>query len=122
MLDLAGGRASFREEFRKDFLGGVTILRHPALVYRRPLAGEPLYAPFAPARPRPVDKTELTFIPYCVIANREITPMTVWVAYGGYVHSAGGWEELLLPEVERQKKQGKQVVFRADAALAKPEL
>ena len=40
----------------------------------------------------------------------------------GNVHSAEGWEELLLPEIERQQKQGKQVVFRADAAFAKPEI
>jgi len=40
----------------------------------------------------------------------------------GNVHSAGDWEELLLPEIERQQKQGKEVVFRADAAFAKPEI
>jgi hypothetical protein len=40
----------------------------------------------------------------------------------GNVHSAEGWEELLLPEIERQQQQGKEVVFRADAAFAKPEL
>ena len=40
----------------------------------------------------------------------------------GNVHSAEGWEELLLPEVEHQQQQGKEVVFRADAAFAKPEL
>ena len=40
----------------------------------------------------------------------------------GNVHSAEGWEELLLPEIERQQEQGKEVVFRADAAFAKPEL
>ena len=40
----------------------------------------------------------------------------------GNVHSAEGWEELLLPEIERQQKLGKEVVFRADAAFAKPEL
>jgi len=40
----------------------------------------------------------------------------------GNVHSAEGWEELLLPEVKRQQQQGKQVVFRADAAFAKPEI
>jgi len=40
----------------------------------------------------------------------------------GNVHSAAGWEELLLPEVERQQRRGKEVVFRADAAFAKPEL
>jgi hypothetical protein len=40
----------------------------------------------------------------------------------GNVHSADGWEELLLPEIERQQKEGTEVVFRADAAFAKPEI
>ena len=40
----------------------------------------------------------------------------------GNVHSADGWEELLLPEIKRQQMPGKEVVFRADAAFAKPEL
>jgi hypothetical protein len=40
----------------------------------------------------------------------------------GNVHSAEGWQELLLPEIERQQRLGKEVVFRADAAFAKPEL
>jgi hypothetical protein len=40
----------------------------------------------------------------------------------GNVHSADGWEELLLPETERQQTLGKEVVFRADATFAKPEV
>ena len=36
--------------------------------------------------------------------------------------SAEGWSELLLPEIERQQEQGKEVVFRADAAFARPKL
>ena len=40
----------------------------------------------------------------------------------GNVHSAEGWEELLLPEIERQQQQDKEMAFRADAAFAKPEL
>ncbi len=40
----------------------------------------------------------------------------------GNVHNAEDWEELLLPEIERQQKLGKEVVFRADAAFAKPEI
>jgi Transposase DDE domain group 1 len=40
----------------------------------------------------------------------------------GNVHSAEDWDELLLPEIERQRKRGKAVVFRADAAFAKPEI
>ncbi len=38
------------------------------------------------------------------------------------MHSADDWAELLLPEIERQQELGKEVVFRADAALAKPEI
>jgi len=40
----------------------------------------------------------------------------------GNVHSAECWEEVLLPEIERQQELGKEVVFRADAAFAKPEI
>jgi hypothetical protein len=40
----------------------------------------------------------------------------------GNVHSAEHWEELLLPEIARQEKSGKEVVFRADAAFAKPQI
>jgi hypothetical protein len=40
----------------------------------------------------------------------------------GNVHSAEDWEELLLPEIERQQQLGKEVVFRANAAFAKPEI
>src|SRR5216683_6022967 len=39
----------------------------------------------------------------------------------GNVHSADGWEELLLPEIERQQMLSKVVVLRGDAAFAKPE-
>ena len=35
----------------------------------------------------------------------------------GNVHSAEDWDEVLLPEIERQQEMGKEVVFRADAAL-----
>ena len=40
----------------------------------------------------------------------------------GNVHSAEDWEELLLPEIERQQRMGKEVALRADAAFAKPEV
>ena len=36
--------------------------------------------------------------------------------------SADDWDELLLPEIERQQAAGKQVTFRGDAAFAKPEI
>ena len=40
----------------------------------------------------------------------------------GNVYSAEGWEELSLPEIERQQRMGKEITFRADAAFAKPEI
>ena len=40
----------------------------------------------------------------------------------GNVHNAEQWEEVLLPEIERQQQRGKDVVVRADAAFAKPKL
>ena len=40
----------------------------------------------------------------------------------GNVHSAEDWDELLLPEIERQQAEGKRVTFRADAPFAKPEI
>jgi hypothetical protein len=40
----------------------------------------------------------------------------------GNMHSADDWEELLLPEIERQQTHKKEVVVRADAAFAKPEI
>jgi hypothetical protein len=40
----------------------------------------------------------------------------------GNVHSADDREELLISEIERQQKLGKEVLFRADAAFAKPDI
>jgi hypothetical protein len=40
----------------------------------------------------------------------------------GNVHSAEDWDEVLLPEIERQQEAGKEAVFRTDAAFAKPEI
>ena len=40
----------------------------------------------------------------------------------GNVSSAEDWDELLLPEIERQQGEGKRVTFRADAAFAKPAI
>ncbi|MCH7626995.1 MAG: IS1380 family transposase, partial [Chloroflexi bacterium] len=40
----------------------------------------------------------------------------------GNVHSADGWEEFIEPIVERYLKRAVRLLFRADAAFAKPEL
>jgi len=56
-----------------------------------------------------------------LLFNRECDCLAAKLRPGN-VHSAEDWDELLLPEIERQQKLGKQVVFRADAAFAKPEI
>ena len=38
------------------------------------------------------------------------------------MHSADDWDDLLVPEIDRQQAAGKRVAFRADAAFAKPEI
>jgi hypothetical protein len=40
----------------------------------------------------------------------------------GNVHSADGWDEVLLPVIDRYRAQGQTVVVRADAAFALPTL
>ena len=40
----------------------------------------------------------------------------------GNVSSADDWEELLVPEINRQQAQGTRVAFRADAAFARPAI
>jgi len=40
----------------------------------------------------------------------------------GNVHSAERWREVLEPIVERHKKRGVRLLFRGDAAFAKPEV
>ena len=56
-----------------------------------------------------------------LLFNREGDCLAVKLRPGN-VHSAEQWEDVLLPEIERQQKRGKDVVVRADAAFAKPEL
>jgi hypothetical protein len=56
-----------------------------------------------------------------LLFNREGDCLAVKLRPGN-VHSADGWEELLLPKIERQQGMGKEVAFRADAAFAKPEI
>ena len=40
----------------------------------------------------------------------------------GNVSSADDWEELLVPEIDRQQAEGQRVAFRADAAFARPAI
>jgi hypothetical protein len=51
---------------------------------------------------------------YCICLAAKLQP--------GNVHSAANREEVLLPEIERQQRRLDEVVFWADAAVAKPEI
>jgi len=68
---------------------------------------------------------QLPTLPTCyhplLLFNREGDCLAAKLRPGN-VHSADQWDEVLLPEIARQQRQGKHVVVRADAAFAKPEL
>jgi uncharacterized protein len=67
----------FAPEFRPDLLGGAVVLKHKGAAYVRPLEGLSLYG--MPSRLPAMGDADLTFIPYYLFANREATPMQVWV-------------------------------------------
>ena len=64
--------------------------------------------------------------------GRKAMPMVAGLASVHPRHCAGrrvnltmpgeDWDDLLLPEIDRQRAAGKRVAFRADAAFAKPEI
>jgi DUF1680 family protein len=66
-------------DVRKDLLGGVTLLKANGAAAEKAIGDEPLYQPLAAAATRPKRPVMLTFIPYYAMANREPTPMEVWV-------------------------------------------
>ena len=69
----------FTEEFRPDLLGGVMVLQRKGLAASTSATREPLYQPAGEASLRVTKEILLTFIPYYTFANREPTPMLVWV-------------------------------------------
>jgi DUF1680 family protein len=71
--------APFVPEPRKDLLGGLTVLRHTGRVLAEPASKQSLYGRYNARRARRA--AHLTFIPYYAFANREPTPMMVWVPY-----------------------------------------
>ncbi len=66
-------------EVRKELLGGVTVIHYPGFVAEKPLADESLYESAAVGLARAKRPITLTFIPYYAWANRETSPMEVWV-------------------------------------------
>ena len=71
----------FRTEHRAGLLGGVTAVQYRALAYDPAASPGPLYRPVGPEAKRTAREVELTFIPYYAWANREPSPMRVWIPY-----------------------------------------
>jgi DUF1680 family protein len=71
------GAAAFHEEFQKDLLGGIVVLKHEGAAREKSSSAGALYRSFSgeAAKGRQV---ELSFIPYYAWANRAGTPMQVW--------------------------------------------
>jgi DUF1680 family protein len=69
--------AQFQEEFQKEMLGGIILLRHPGAVYGESSDEGHLYFHYS-AAPRKLKPVSLTLIPYYAWANRAATPMQVW--------------------------------------------
>ena len=60
-------------------------------------------------------------ITHCCCSTARATVLRRSCGRATYIERKTG-PELLLPEIERQQELGKEVVFRADAAFAKPEI
>jgi DUF1680 family protein len=72
---------TFTSEWRPGLLGGVVVLKHKGVVLDRPGNEQPLYEFIEAARKRATRPAQLTFIPYYAFANREETPMRVWIPF-----------------------------------------
>ena len=81
LLDGSNPEKEFKAEFRPELLGGVTVLRHPGVVFDSAADSRPLYAPLRSEKEKPGKIVDLTFIPYYAWANRQPSAMRVWVAY-----------------------------------------
>jgi uncharacterized protein len=77
-LDLRQDSSSaFHEEFDKDLLGGIVVLKHAGAWAEKTSSDGKLYRAYTPTVPKG-RQVELKFIPYYAWANRAATPMQVW--------------------------------------------
>jgi hypothetical protein len=53
-----------------------------------------------------------------------MTTATAWrrSCARGIVSSVDDWEDLLVPEIDRQQAEGQRIAFRANAAFARPAI
>src|SRR6266851_2523526 len=71
------GASAFREEFNKDLLGGIVVLKHTAAMSEKSSSQSALYRTYTVEASKG-RQVELTFIPYYAWENRVGTPMQVW--------------------------------------------
>ena len=77
-LDLRQQSGSqFHEEFQRDLLGGIVVLKHTGAVSEKSGSRTALYHRYAADAPK-ARQVELKFVPYYAWANRAATPMQVW--------------------------------------------
>jgi uncharacterized protein len=69
----------FENEYSRNLLDGVVVLRHVGVAYETASADEGLYMPIGSA-PK-MRSAKLTMIPYYAWANRQPTAMQVWSRY-----------------------------------------
>jgi DUF1680 family protein len=72
--------AAFREELRKDLLGGIVVLKHSGAVSEKSSSRDALYYRYSVEGTKG-RQVELRFIPYYAWANRAATPMQVWTPF-----------------------------------------
>jgi DUF1680 family protein len=71
------GASAFHEEFRRDLLGGIVVLKHTGAVIEKSGSHSALYGAYR-AEASEGRQVQLNFIPYYAWANRAGTPMQVW--------------------------------------------
>jgi DUF1680 family protein len=71
------GASAFHQEFRRDLLGGIVVLKHTGAVNEKSGSHSALYGAYR-AGASQGRQVELSFIPYYAWANRVGTPMQVW--------------------------------------------
>ena len=71
------GASAFQQEFRRDLLGGIVLLKHSGVVSEKSSSHSALYRAYSAEAPKG-RQVELSFIPYYAWANRVGTPMQVW--------------------------------------------
>jgi DUF1680 family protein len=69
--------SQFHEEFQRDLLGGIVVLKHTGAVSEKSTSRSALYHRYSADVPK-AREVELRFVPYYAWANRAATPMQVW--------------------------------------------